>query len=159
MRRRTFLASAGTVSSALLSGCQSPLADRSVRLGYLDVVNSDSEPHRFHVRVHRDDDRVHDSTHEIDGVDGNVHHGEAVECSWGDTAGEYVVSARVDGEEWHEQSLVPAESMVSSGTDCVVVGVWYRTDGLGFQVAAGCDRDYDGLCSFATTAGQPSSTQ
>lgn len=150
VNRRTFLATAGASVSVFGGGCLSLLDDSSIRLGFLDVGNFDSESHEFDVRVKRDGAQVHSSSHVIGGKDGNVVHGEAVECTWGRTAGEYRISARVDSNEWKNQSLLPADTGVSSETDCVVVGVWYRFDGLEFQIESGCNRDYDGMCSFTS---------
>src|SRR6056297_201626 len=143
MHRRSFLATVGTSVSLFGGGCLSLLEDSSIQLGYLDVGNFDGEQHEFEVQVERNGTRVHASSHSIAGKEGNVVHSEAVECTWGSTAGEYTVSARVDSNEWKSQSLLPADSVVSSETDCVVVGVWYRFDRLEFQIGSGCNRDYD----------------
>jgi len=150
MHRRSFLATVGTSVSLFGGGCLSLLEDSSIQLGYLDVGNFDGEQHEFEVQVERNGTQVHSSSHSIAGKEGNVVHSEAVECTWGSTAGEYTVSARVDGNEWKSQSLLPADSVVSSETDCVVVGVWYRFDRLEFQIGSGCNRDYDGMCSFTS---------
>ena len=150
MHRRSFLATVGTSVSLFGGGCLSLLEDSSIQLGYLDVGNFDGEQHEFEVQVERNGTQVHSSSHSIAGKEGNVVHSEAVECTWGSTAGEYTVSARVDSNEWKSQSLLPADSVVSSETDCVVVGVWYRFDGLEFQIGSGCNRDYDGMCSFTS---------
>ncbi len=150
MHRRSFLTTVGTSVSLFGGGCLSLLDDSSIQLGYLDVGNFDGEQHEFEVQVERNGTQVHSSSHSIAGKEGNVVHSEAVECTWGSTAGNYTVSARVDSNEWKNQSLLPADSVVSSKTDCVVVGVRYRFDGLEFQIGSGCDRDYDGLCSFTS---------
>lgn len=150
MHRRSFLATVGTSVSLFGGGCLSLLEDSSIQLGYLDVGNFDGEQHEFEVQVERSGTQVHSSSHSIAGKEGNVVHSEAVECTWGSTAGEYKVSARVDSNEWKSQSLLPADSVVSSETDCVVVGVWYRFDGLEFQIGSGCNRDYDGMCSVTS---------
>ena len=150
MHRRSFLATAGTSVSLLGGGCLSRFGDSSIRLGYLDVGNFDSEPHEIDVRVKRDGTQVHSSSHNLAGKDGNVIPSEAVECTWGRTAGAYTVSARVDSNDWKHQSLSPEETWIDSETDCVTVGIWYRTDELGIQIGSGCDRDYDGICSFTS---------
>lgn len=150
MHRRSFLATAGSSVSLFGGGCLSRFEGASIRLGYLDVGNFDNESHEFDVQIERDGTQVHFSSHVVAGKDGNVVHGEAVECTWGRAAGAYTVSARVDSNEWKHQSLLPADTSISSETDCVVVGVWYRFDGLGFQIGSGCDRNYDGTCSFTS---------
>lgn len=150
MHRRSFLAIGGASVSLCSGGCLSLFEDSSIQLGYLDVGNFDREQHEFDVQVKRDGTQVHSSSHTIAGKDGNVVHSEAVECTWGSTAGEYTVSARVDSNEWKSQSLLPADTIVSSETDCVVVGVFYRFDGLEFQIGSGCNRDYDEMCSFTS---------
>lgn len=153
MNRRTLLTTIGIPIPLATGGCLSFFEDTGeaakIQLGYLDVANFDTTSHRFEVRVFKDGERVHSSSHEVQSRDGATVHGTAVDCTWDENPGEYAISARVDDEEWNELSLTPDNSPVTPDTECAVVGVLYRDNEVMTTVSSGCDRDYDGMCPFA----------
>jgi len=149
MRRRAFLTTLAATGPGLGSGCLSSLDDSALRLGYLDVANWDTEPHRLEVRVARDGAQVHTSSHELSGRDTDRIPSEVVDCTWDDMPGEYTVSGRADDGARTEQPLRPS-AVPDADADCLAVGVWYRSGSVGFQIASGCDSDYDGMCPFTS---------
>lgn len=151
MRRRALLSSLGATAT-LGAGCLTTVTDRldrSVQLGWFGAHNLDSDVHHIELRVERDDSQVHDSTHVIQPREGNHVHGAVAECTWGSTAGDYTVLARVDAGEWVEESLTEFAASWNSGVDCVTADAMYRGEGdLRISLADGCDRNYDGMCPF-----------
>ncbi|PSQ48372.1 hypothetical protein BRD15_05485 [Halobacteriales archaeon SW_6_65_15] len=151
MHRRTLLTALGATTATLGTGCLSSVEERldpSVRLGWFGAHNFDTEPHQFDLQLTRDGTRVHHSSHEIRPRDGNYVHSGVADCDWGSASGDYVVRARVDSNEWKEASIT--EFLTSREPDCAVANAEYRDDGLQFFLRDGCDRDWNGTCSFTT---------
>ncbi|WP_157231412.1 hypothetical protein [Halostagnicola larsenii] len=125
--------------------------DSSSRIGWVGVNNYDTESHRFSVQVERDGSIVHESSHTIRGSEDNVIPGEAVDCTWGDAAGTHRIRARVDGNEWVEQSV---DEAIDGSVDCVTARVNYgnlRSVALDIFIRENCDAvpEYNGGCAFA----------
>lgn len=155
MRRRSFLTALAFTPLGAGSGCLSRTqgqAARGMHLGWYAVANHDTESHHFGLRVERDGEQVHRSSHEVQGRDENDIHGAVADCTWDDTAGDYSVFARVDGGEWVAESLSGTES--GQEMTCGIVEAKYRhgdVDGLTFWTQNTCTnvRQYDGGCEFA----------
>lgn len=152
MRRRALLASLGGTIATLSTGCLSDIEERltpSAQLGWFGAHNFDTEPHLFDLQVIRDGTQVHRSSHEIQSRDGNYIHNGVAECSWGSASGDYTVPARVDGDDWIEESIT--EFVASKDADCALANVEYHNnEGLRFVLWDGCNRDWDNMCGFTT---------
>ncbi|MFW6385105.1 MAG: hypothetical protein ACOCY7_03110 [Halodesulfurarchaeum sp.] len=83
--------------------------------------------------------------------------GAVAECDWEETAGDYTVRVRRDGEETVEESV--SEFARESGTECVIADSEYRNDDapseyrngkrLNIFLEAACDEDgYVNRCQF-----------
>lgn len=132
----------------------------AVRLGWFNVANHDTERHRFALRVERDGEQVHRSSHVVQGrTDPDVAsehstiYGATAECTWGNAAGDYTVAVRVDGGEWVTKSLKQSHSE----TACTVARAEYDNANLApaefafwFRNCADVWR-YKGGCEFAET--------
>ncbi|SFS49932.1 hypothetical protein [Halostagnicola kamekurae] len=153
MKRRSLLGSLGVTVVASSAGCvKSALGpfDNSSRIGWIGVSNYDTEPHQFGVRVERDDSIVHESSHAIQERKGNSLSGEAVNCTWGKTAGTHRISAKIDETDWVEQSVAEA---IDGSVGCVTARVTYgdSSDTLEIVIRENCDDvpEYNGGCEFA----------
>lgn len=78
----------------------------------------------------RDGTLVHDSSHEIQSRDRNFINEAVADCDWGSTPGDYTVRARVDGNDWIEESIT--EFLTSRDTDYAVEAAEYYESGLRF---------------------------
>ena len=164
MRRRALLSAAVgvTVGSA---GCLASIRDsshRKAQLGWFGVHNVDPESsHTFTLVVERGGNVVHESSHEVEAAEGPdpgvVSDGAVAECTWGETAGEYAVRVRMDGEEEVEKSV--SAFAAEREANCVVAAAKYEnydatTDFLGgkdlsITLLEACDNDgYLRRCSF-----------
>lgn len=151
MRRRSFLGSLGVTILPVTAGCLTSLEDRldtSLQLGWFGGQNFDIDSHRFDFKVILDGTEVHNSSHEIPGREGSYVHGVTVECSWGSTHGEYIVSARVDDGEWKERPLSDIEDYWADDVDCAIAEAEYHSDELVFQLERACDVEFGEKCSF-----------
>jgi hypothetical protein len=131
------------------------------QLGWFGVHNVDPESsHTFTLIVERGGNVVHESSHEVDAAEyfdpGVASDGAVAECTWGETAGDYSVRVRRDGEEEAEESI--SAFAAESGVNCVVADAEYQNhdvtsefiDGkrLSIFLREGCDNDgYVGKCS------------
>lgn len=154
MKRRALLASLGAATATTTAGCLSSIEDHldtTVRLGWLGAHNFDTEPHAFDLRVERNGETVHESSHEVEEREDPVVHGAVADCTWGDAPGDYTVRARVDGGEWAARELSEIDEAYEGDVDCVVSKVEYREGRVEILIRGGCDRvdSYDGGCAFA----------
>jgi hypothetical protein len=151
MRRRALLASLGATAT-LSAGCLTTVTERldeSVQLGWFGAHNLDDEVHQFELRVERGDTQVHNSTHVIQPKEDNHFHGAVADCTWGSTSGDYTVLARVDDNEWVAASLTELAASWNSDVGCVIADAMYHREGeVEIVLGNGCDRHYDGMCSF-----------
>ena len=162
MNRRALLGSLGISLASSLGGCLEAMSspDTSTRLGYLGIENFDAEAsHEFDVRVERDGTEIHASSHTVEATSGPTLGAAVVDCTWDPVAGEYVISARIDGGEWTEQPIWP---LFDTTPECVTANIRY--DRLGSEelfVAASADceqlRRVSLGCSAEPTT-QPSTT-
>lgn len=156
MRRRTLLQSAVPTLALPLTGCssESDESDESRRLGWLAILNFDTEPHIFDLRVERGGTTVHESSHTVEGKADNSVSGAVADCTWGETKGDYTVAVRLDGDEWSEQSLADDVERAEMDPDCAIAEVRYaryESEKFNFLLRADCSQvpDYDGGCTFA----------
>ena len=157
MRRRTFLISAGAITSAAIgTGCVSSLQEAinpSVQLAWFGIHNSDMESsHQFDLEVMRDGTQVHSSSHKVKAAqpfgDGRHSDGAVAKCTWGSTAGDYTVRARADKGEWEEKFVTKFAR--ENDVDSVVADAWYDRNTLGIRLVDEWERnDYKRMCSFA----------
>ena len=151
----------------MLAGCSmSVMFHERTKLGLLSVSNWDrTAGHAFELRVSCDGTRVHESTHTVEKFNEASHMvpGAVVDCTWEDVAGEYVVAARIDNDEWQEFNLQDA---IEDSPECVLANVEYgtywtidETDPLNIRVRPGCDHvdQADGRCpaSISNAVPQP----
>lgn len=153
MKRRSILASVGVGLAASSAGCVESardVLDSSSRIGWVGVSNYDTEPHQFVVQIKRDGSIVHESSRTIRGSEDNVVPGEAIDCTWGDAAGTHRIRARIDGNEWVEQSV---DEAIDGSVGCVTARVSYGDlrETLDIFIRENCDRvpRYNGGCAFA----------
>ena len=142
-KRRSLLRVLGVAGVTGLAGCQGlPRLGASTTLGRLTVSNWDEqERHRFGLRVDRDAETVHESTHSVEPKD-DVLPGAVADCTWEPRDGEYVVAARVDGGEWRRFELL---ERVEGAPACLTGSVHYRParsaeESLTVLVRADCER-------------------
>jgi hypothetical protein len=126
MKRRTYLSSLGVAGTIGLAGCvvgYAPSGQEKTRLARLGVVNEDEErSHRFRLRVERDGEVVHESSHTLEKVPESPYEGSGavVDCTWDGSAGRYVVFAQIDESEWVEKNLTEDYEQYETIPDCVV---------------------------------------
>jgi hypothetical protein len=125
VERRSCLASLAVLTASGLGGCLGDVdvlaAEPTTRLAWLAVSNEDPErEHRFDLRVERDGDVVHESSHVVERKPEDRIPGSVADCTWDDVAGRYVVSARLDGGEWVGRELTEGFDPVP---DCVIADV------------------------------------
>jgi hypothetical protein len=124
MRRREFLAVTGLSATVSTAGCLDTVFGRDIRLARFSVSNYDEEAHRFDLRVDRDGEVVHRSSHEVRARD-EVIYGETPECDWEGTPGAYEVSARADGGEWESRPLAEVRDGRRDSVSCASAYVSY----------------------------------
>ena len=125
VNRRALLGTVATVGTSAMSGCLDRLLppDTSTKLGLLAIENYDTENgHEFDVRVERDGNIVHRSSHSVNKTSLPHISGLVLECPWEFVEGEYTVSARVNNEEWLNQPLAAPFDTVP---DCVISVIRY----------------------------------
>lgn len=162
MNRRTLLASLGGVIATSNAGCLETIKDRfdkqpqrQFRLGWLSAGNTDTKPQQIDLRVKEDGNVVHQSSHKLQGQDETGSKDEpqiaVAECTWGDTADDYTIHARVNGNSWISKSITEVDMAGHPNTDCVVAQALYRDDRLEIVLQPGCDfvERWEGGCPFA----------
>ena len=166
MQRRALLASACVITTPFYAGCLSSIREfrtPAVQLGWFGVHNADPESaHVFELGVERDGEVVHESAHEVAEAEeteggGLRSDGAVAECDWGQTAGDYTVRVRLDGEEHAEESV--SAFARETGADCVIANAEYRNhdavsrymEGTALNIFLREDYNndgYTGRCSF-----------
>jgi hypothetical protein len=161
MHRRALLASIGTIGATSLAGCveSEVFTDPSTTLRRLAVSNWDeTSGHIYSLRVELDETVVHESTHEIEPAEEGIIPDQTVECTWEALPGRYVVSARVDGAEWHPFDVL---ENIETTPDCLTASVEHQptsdgTDSLWLRVRDNCSQ-YAGeldVCNTVTSTSQ-----
>ena len=115
-----------------------------IKLGLLAVHNwDDNAGHTFGLRVKRDGRLVHESTLDVEKMEGDFASGTVADCTWDDVSGEYVVAVRVDSDEWREFNLLEA---TDGSPECIATYIQYGTywgidenDPLNLKVLDWCD--------------------
>lgn len=125
MRRRALLAAVGLSATVSTAGCLDSVLGRELRLATVGVSNYDDDAHRFDLRVDRDGEVVHRSSHELRGRDDDRVYGAAPDCDWAGTPGTYEVSVRVDGGEWQSRSVAEVSDGWRDAVSCASTYVWY----------------------------------
>lgn len=161
MNRRSVLAGVTGLGVASLSGCLQ-LGDSepspATTIGWMSVSNHDPDSSQeIDLRIERDGNVVHRSSHTIPAKDGRSVAGAVPDCTWEPKPGEYVVSARPDGGEWTKRNVTQTDA--GTARDCVTVLVDYGSsageqswvdpdDPLSIAVVDWCDRigELDGGC-------------
>lgn len=126
MNRRQFLGTGCGGTMVALSGCISPFSS-TVQLGGLSVVNYDDESKELDVRVSKDGSTVLNSTIELPPTDDpSISSAErkAIECTWDDDEGEYIIETGLNGDEL--ESFNVAEN---ADGDCTYVEIEIYWDG------------------------------
>jgi hypothetical protein len=125
MQRRELLA---TVQSAVLifSGCVSNSSDTDkredqkkeidIRLSDVYLSNTHSKKHTVEVEVIFNGDIVQEEVVQLEAASENRTKSRTIENDWPDTAGVFVVRARVDDSDWKRQNLA---KRYGDGTNCV----------------------------------------
>lgn len=162
MNRRTVLASLGGVGTTISTGCVGSLQDRldrqperQFKLGWLSAANTDIKPHQIDLQVKEDGGVVHRSSHYLEAQDRKGPKGETqftvADCTWDDTADDYLIRARVDGNNWISKPIYVVDTTGYSHADCVIAQAIYRNKALEIILQASCvDVDtMPGGCSFA----------
>ena len=156
MKRRALLGTLAAVGASMTGGCldQSTPPETTTKLGLLAIENYDTESgHEFDIRVERDGDIVHRSSHSVEKTSLPQISGPVLDCPWRFIEGKYTVSARVDDSEWLGQPLaVPFDTVPA----CVITTVRYgrlpseggEQSQFDIEVEANCDtiNDTDGGC-------------
>lgn len=153
MDRRALLASLAPGLTASTAGCLDTLTttqNEPFQLGYVAVHNATEQTHRILIRVRRDGQDVHRSTHDVPGRDGAIVESAIPDCEWGPARGRYEVAVRIDDGDWATESFQGYET---DGGDCSIAIAEGRlnADGrlsLGSRRACDYDNPPAGLCSF-----------
>lgn len=138
MRRREFLAVAGLSATVSTAGCLDSVLGRERRLARVALSNADDDSHRFDLRVARDGETVHESTHEVRGASDDRIFSAVPDCDWGTTPGDYEVFARVDGGEWLSKAVSAGSDEWRDSVSCVSAQVRYG-DSLWIDFRDDCD--------------------
>lgn len=154
MRRRALLATLGSSMAVSTAGCLDTIADsfdEPIRLARLAALNFDSRAHQFDLRVDRDGETVHRSSHQIRGKDDEQLYGEEADCTWGSTPGTYEIAARVDGGEWTVRPLADVVDGWRDTVECATAEVWYEAGDVWIRLQDNCgrltERDLQDGCS------------
>lgn len=108
IRRRELLASLAAVGTA---GCISSVSgEGGVTLGGVLLSNTTDRPLDVEVRISRDGERVHSTTHEVDPADGRVASVRELDCEWSPGRARYTVEARREDTDWYATELDDAET-------------------------------------------------
>lgn len=120
-----------TLPTVCLGGCLEAVDPRrpEIELRQFSIANWTEEPARIDVRVERDGETVHEATYELEPRRDRVLGGATIDCSWGDTRGDYTLFAREDGGEWVSASLSEATGGFLETVDCATVLGDYRGPG------------------------------
>lgn len=143
MRRRALLATLGSAMTVSTAGCLDTVADSlddPIRLARLAVLNFDSRAHQFDLRVDRDGETVHRSSHQLRGKDDGRVYGEVADCTWGSTPGTYQIAARVDGGGWTRRPLADVDDGWRNTIECATAEVWYETEDIWIRLQDDCGR-------------------
>jgi hypothetical protein len=143
MRRRALLSTVGSAAVLSTAGCLDAIGarlDEPMQLGRFTASNSDSDPHTFDLRVNRDGETVHRSSHRIRGMDDGVIHGAATDCDWGTARGNYEVFARVDGGNWTRKPLTDVTDDWRNTVDCATAQAWYEGGDLWLRLRDDCEK-------------------
>lgn len=131
MKRRTLLASFGTVGATTLAGCLDSLGfgESTTTLRQLTASNFDtSSEHTYDVRLERDGTVVHESTLTVEAAEESITPSQSVDCNWDAVPGSYTVSARVDDGEWQSFDVL---EHYDTAPECVMASVTYDFDSDG----------------------------
>lgn len=152
MRRRALLSALGTAAAVSTAGCLDAVGarfDEPMQLARFTAFNDDTESHDFDLRVDRDGETVHRSSHRVRGKDDDRIYAEAADCGWGTAEGRYEVFARVDGGEWTGKPLTDVTDDWRNTVDCATAEAWFG-DALGIRLDDDCDElargRWDGAC-------------
>ncbi|MCH7660816.1 MAG: hypothetical protein IH933_09640 [Euryarchaeota archaeon] len=91
------------------AGCLFSDGSEESNLGLVSINNYDEEPHTVALRIEWDEERIHDQSYELEANDPDSDRvpGIVIEETWPETPGQFVVSARLLGNEW--QTADPAD--------------------------------------------------
>lgn len=127
MDRRSVLGAIGTLGVTSLSGCLGFFENDSpptTTVGWISLSNHDPDSsHEITLRLERDGEVVHTSSHTIPEKEGRSVAGAVPDCTWETKPGEYVVSTRADGGEWVQRNVTTTPEEKSR--DCVTVEIDY----------------------------------
>ncbi len=140
MRRRPLLTAVGLSATAATAGCLNR-GNQQVQLARFSAENFDSEIHQFDLRVDRDGETVHWSTHEIRGKGENRIYGAVADCDWETAPGTYEVFARVDAGEWTSKLLTDVKEGWLDSVKCATAHVECHDNGhLWLRLQDNCER-------------------
>lgn len=152
MRRRALLAAVGLSTAVSTGGClDTVFGNDGIHLARFSATNHTADPVEFDLRVDRDGETVHRSSHRVRGMgDGRIH-GAVADCDWASTAGEYEVFARADGSDWTSKPLEDVGDGWRDSVDCATALAEFYEDDVWLRVRADCDRHLPsastGVCS------------
>lgn len=122
----------GAAACASLAGCatiQAELGLRTERLGDVVLANSIDESFVVDVRVHRDEELVHESTHNLE-PGSSEERAQVVLDAWAENseARSWEIEAKTSESEWRNAEI---DAAVGSRDDChsvkIVTGDWPET--------------------------------
>lgn len=156
MHRRSLLTAIGLSTAVSTAGClDTVFGNDPIHLARFAATNHTPDSVQFDLRVDRDGETVHDSSHQIRGKDDGRIYGKIADCDWGTTAGEYEVFARVDDAEWASKPLSDVRDGWRDTVECATALAEYHEGGLWLRVRDDCDRQLPaaspGVCSVERT--------
>lgn len=123
--RRALLAS---VPASALAGCFSSESEAGEsKLGVVTVSNLHDQPHTIYLKIKWEGELVHDRSYDLpaDDPESRIMESTMAEPTWPKGAGDFVLSARTEGRNWHE--LTPEEH---DYPDCISPNVMVDSWGL-----------------------------
>lgn len=152
MRRRALLSTFGTSAVLSTAGCLDAVGaafDEPMHLARFTAFNDDVDRHTFDLRVDRNGEVVHQSSHRIQGKDDDRIYAESADCGWGTAKGNYEVFARVDDGEWTGKILTEVTDDWRNTVECATAEAWFG-DQLAILLDDDCDKlaqgHWDGAC-------------
>jgi hypothetical protein len=119
LRRQILSAIVATVAMST-AGCSRLLSSQEILIEFIEVVNLDESRHDVSVEVEKDGEIVVGETVELAALSGGEYDSATIEGPWLDTAGDFVIRARLSSSDtWHAIDL-PGSDDTSVGVEVLI---------------------------------------
>ncbi|WP_246989212.1 hypothetical protein [Halorientalis marina] len=118
--RRQILAAIVATVAVSTAGCSRLRSSQELRIEFIEVVNLDGSRHDVSVEVEKDGEIVADETVELAALSEGEYDSATIEGPWLDTAGDFVIRARLSpSDTWHAVDL-PGSDDTSVGVEVLI---------------------------------------